>query len=116
MNLQIACVFNGNTEYIEMFGNEAMTLDLSFAEIQDITKKNSAFSKDFKVPGSKQNNYLFNYFFDINQVPLDFTPNKKFEANVMLPLQGDFSYKIHSSISLGVAPLSSKEGFVSAIA
>lgn len=83
MNIQIACIVNGNTEYIEMYGNEALTLDLSFAEIQDITKKNSAYSKDFKVPGSKGNNYIFNYFFDINQIPLDFTPSKKFEASIL---------------------------------
>lgn len=83
MNIQIACVVNGNTEYIELYGNEAFTMDLSFAEIQDITKKNSAYTKELNVPGSKQNNYIFNYFFDINQVPLDFTPSKKFEASVL---------------------------------
>ncbi len=83
MNIVISCIVNGNTEYIEMYGNEALTLDVSFAEIQDITKKNSAYSRDFKVPGSKNNNYIFNYFFDINQVPLDFTPNKKFEASIL---------------------------------
>jgi hypothetical protein len=83
MNLQIACVVNGNTEYIELFGNEAFTMDISFAEIQDVTKKNSAYSKELNVPGSKQNNYIFNYFFDLNQVPLNFTPTKKFEASVL---------------------------------
>lgn len=83
MDLQIACVVNGNTEYIELFGNEAFTMDISFAEIQDITKKNSAYSKELNVPGSKQNNYIFNYFFDLNQVPLNFTPTKKFEASVL---------------------------------
>jgi hypothetical protein len=80
MNLTIATLVGGNTEYIEMFGTEALTLDISFAEITDITKKNSAYSKDFNVPGSNQNNYIFNYFFDFNQVPLDFTPTRKFEA------------------------------------
>jgi hypothetical protein len=83
MNLQISCIVNGNTEYIELFGNEAFTMDISFAEIQDITKKNSSYSKDLNVPGSKNNNYIFNYFFDFNQVPLDFIPNKKFEASVL---------------------------------
>jgi hypothetical protein len=83
MNLQIACVVNGNTEYIEMFGNEAFTMDISFAEIQDVTKKNSSYSKELNVPGSKQNNYIFNYFFDLNQVPLNFTPTKKFEAQIL---------------------------------
>jgi hypothetical protein len=83
MNLQIACVVNGNTEYIELYGTESFTMDLSFAEIQDITKKNSAYSKEINVPGSDMNNYIFNYFFDMNQVPLDFTPSRKFEASVL---------------------------------
>lgn len=80
MNLTIGTLVGGNTEYIEVFGTEALTMDISFAEITDITKKNSAYSKEFNVPGSNQNNYIFNYFFDFNQVPLDFTPTRKFEA------------------------------------
>jgi hypothetical protein len=83
MNVQISTIVNGNTEYIELYGNESFTLDISFAEIQDITKKNSAYSRDINVPGSDNNNYIFNYFFDINQVPLDFTPSKKFEASIL---------------------------------
>lgn len=83
MNLQISCEVAGKTEYIELFGTDAVTLDISFAEIQDITKKNSAYSREFNVPGSNANNYIFNYFFDLNQVPLDFTPTKKFEAQML---------------------------------
>ena len=83
MNLQISCQVAGNTEYIELFGTDAMTVDISFAEIQDVTKKNSAYSREFNVPGSNNNNYIFNYFFDINQVPLDFNPTKKFEAQIL---------------------------------
>lgn len=83
MNLQISCQVAGNTEYIELFGTDALTMDLSFAEIQDITKKNSAYTKELNVPGTNNNNYIFNYFFDLNQVPLDFTPTKKFEAQIL---------------------------------
>jgi hypothetical protein len=80
MNLQILTKVNGNDEYLELFGTETLNLDVSFAEIQDITKKNSSYSKEFKLPGSNQNNYIFNYFFDFNQVPLDWVPTRKFEA------------------------------------
>jgi hypothetical protein len=83
MNLQISCQVNGNTEYIELGGVDKVTLDVSFAEIQDITKKNSAYSKEFNVPGSNGNNYIFEYFFDLNQVPLNFIPTKKFEAQLL---------------------------------
>jgi hypothetical protein len=83
MNVQILTKVAGNDEYIELFGNETLSLDVSFAEIQDITKKNSAFTKDFGVPGTNQNNYIFNYFFDFNQVPLDWVPTQKFEASIL---------------------------------
>lgn len=83
MGLQIRTYVEGNQEFIELYGNENIDMDVSFAEIQDITKKNSAFTKEFKVPGSKNNNYIFNYFFDINQVFTDWNPKKKFEADLL---------------------------------
>ena len=83
MNVQLVTNVAGNQEYIELFGTETLSLDVSFAEIQDITKKNSAYTKEFDVPGTNQNNYIFNYFFDFNQVPLDWTPSKKFEAWIL---------------------------------
>ena len=83
MNVQLVTNVAGNQEYIELFGTETLSLDVSFAEIQDITKKNSAYTKEFNVPGSNQNNYIFNYFFDFNQVPLDWIPSKKFEAWIL---------------------------------
>lgn len=83
MGLQIRTYVNGNQEFIELYGNEDIDMDVSFAEIQDITKKNSAFTKEFKVPGSKNNNFIFNYFFDINQVFTDWNPKNKFEADLI---------------------------------
>ena len=83
MGLQIRAYVDGNQEYIELFGNENITMEVSFAEIQDITKKNSAFTQEFNVPGTKQNNYIFNYFYDINTVALDWNPKRKFEADLI---------------------------------
>jgi hypothetical protein len=83
MGLQIRCYVNGNQEYIELYGNENIEMEVAFAEIQDITKKNSAFTKEFKVPGTKNNNFIFNYFFDINSVYLNWNPKKKFEADLI---------------------------------
>jgi hypothetical protein len=83
MNVQLVTNVAGNQEYIELYGTETLSLDVSFAEIQDITKKNSAYTKEFNVPGTNQNNYIFNYFFDFNQVPLDWVPTQKFEAWIL---------------------------------
>jgi hypothetical protein len=81
--LQIRCYVEGVQKYIDMFPNETLEMSISFAEIQDITKKNSAFSKQFNLPGSKTNNDIFNYFFEFSQTPLDFNPNNKFEAEIL---------------------------------
>ncbi len=83
MGLQIRCYVEGNQEFIELYGDEDIDMEVSFAEIQDITKKNSAFTKEFKVPGTKNNNYIFNYFFDINSIYLNWNPKKKFEADLI---------------------------------
>ena len=80
MGLQIRTYVNGEQKYLDLYGDENVTIDISFAEIQDITKRNSAFTQEFKVPGSNNNNEIFNYFFEINSVPLDWNPKRKFEA------------------------------------
>jgi len=81
--LQIRTYVNGNQEFIDLYSNENISMEVSFAEIQDISKKNSAFTKEFKVPGSKNNNFIFNYFFDINTIALDWNPKRKFDADLL---------------------------------
>ena len=83
MGLQIRTYVEGQEKYIDLYGNEDIQMEVSFAEIQDITKKNSAYTKEFRVPGSSNNNEVFNYFFDINSAPLDWNPKRKFEASLL---------------------------------
>lgn len=83
MGLQIRTYVNGEQKYIDLYGDEEIKIDVSFAEIQDITKRNSAYTQEFKVPGTNNNNEIFNYFFEINAVPLDWNPKKKFEASLI---------------------------------
>lgn len=83
MGLQIRTYVNGQQKYLDLYENENVSIEVSFAEIQDITKRNSAFTKEFKIPGTNNNNDIFNYFFDINAVPLDWNPKRKFEAQLI---------------------------------
>jgi hypothetical protein len=83
MGLQIRTVVDGKQRYLDLYENEEVSIDVSFAEIQDITKRNSAFTQEFKIPGSYNNNDIFNYFFEINQVPLDWNPKRKFPASLI---------------------------------
>ena len=81
--LQIRTTVNGNNIFLDLYQNEPVLLNMSFAELQDITKKNSNFSQTFSLPGSKKNNQVFNFFYDLNAVPTDFNPNNKFEASLL---------------------------------
>ena len=71
---------SGNTYPLDMFEDVDFKLNLSFAEIQDITKRNSTFSKSFFVPGSKANNDVFQHFFNINASFTDYDVRKKMDA------------------------------------
>ena len=80
MALQIIIEIGGEKRFLDFFEDEPLLLNFSFAEIQDITQKNSAFSQSFQVPGTKNNNEIFNYYFDISSIPFSFNPNQKFPA------------------------------------
>jgi hypothetical protein len=83
MSLQIRAFVQGEPKFLDLYKDEPVLLSLSFAEVQDITKKNSAFSKGFSVPGSQRNNEVFNFFYDLNSVPVTFDPNNKFDAQLL---------------------------------
>lgn len=83
MGLQIRTYVNGEQKFIDLYDNEDIKLNTSFAEIQDITKKNSTFTKEFKIPGSKTNNDIFNYFYDLNTTYVDWDTRRKFEADLL---------------------------------
>jgi hypothetical protein len=80
MSLQIRTLVSGRQKYLDLFDDENILMSFSVGEIQDITSKNSGYSQAFTLPGTKNNNEIFNYFYDVNSVPLDFDPNDKFDA------------------------------------
>ena len=80
MSLQIRTTIGNDVVFLDLFQNEPMSMSFSFAEIQDITLKNSAFSQSFNIPGTKSNNEVFDYYYDVNSVPTNFNPNEKFPA------------------------------------
>ena len=80
MSLRIRVDIQGVNYFLDLYQDEPVNLNLSFAEIEDITKKNSAFSQSFTLPGTKNNNTIFNYYYNLNSTPLNFNPNNKFDA------------------------------------
>ena len=82
--------------YIELFINEPsdakldlsneidIALQYSVADIKDISKRNSAYSKTIILPGTKNNNYWFGNLFDVNADFTMFNPNKKTAAKLLV--------------------------------
>jgi hypothetical protein len=83
MSLQIRTLVSGKHKYLDLFDDEDILMSFSVGEIQDITSKNSGYSKAFTLPGTKNNNEIFNYFYDVNSTPLDFNPNNKFDTSLL---------------------------------
>jgi hypothetical protein len=81
--LQIRVIINGVQKYLDLFENEDIRISSSIAEIQDITKKNSTFSQDFNLPGSKNNNIIFENYYDVNSVSDNFNVREKIEAELI---------------------------------
>jgi len=79
-SLQLITTIDGVKRIIDLFGDEDITLEMSFAEIQDITKKNSTYTQSFNVPGSKNNNDIFNHFYDPASTPTTYDVRRTFSA------------------------------------
>jgi len=67
---------------IELYDNVPISLNYSVAEIQDISKKNSSFSKTINIPGTKNNNELLGQLFDISIADSSFDINTKVPCKI----------------------------------
>lgn len=68
---------------LDLFGDEPINLQLSFSEIQDIKKRNSAFTKGFDLPGSKKNNTFFNHYYNVDSIGISYDVNKKYPCDIL---------------------------------
>lgn len=71
-------------DYLDLYGDIPLTINRSFAEIQDISKRNSDFSVGVKLPGTKKNNRFFESFFNVDNKSLFFDSTKKYQCNVLI--------------------------------
>lgn len=81
--LQLRTTLNGENKIIDFYGDEDIKVSISYAEIEDITRKNSVFTLSFKLPGSKNNNDIFNHYYDFNALTLDYEARRKFESELI---------------------------------
>ena len=71
-------------ETLDLYKDAPIKINKSFAEIQDIGKKNSDYSVPLSVPASKKNNRFFETFYNVDQNTLYFDPTKRVECQVLI--------------------------------
>lgn len=52
--------------YLDVDKNVPAPINFSISDIRDISKRNGVFSKTITLPGTKNNNELMNFYFDLN--------------------------------------------------
>jgi hypothetical protein len=54
------------TDKLDLFGDEDINLNSSIADVSDITKNTTEYTKSFTVPASDNNNAIFKHYYDAN--------------------------------------------------
>jgi hypothetical protein len=65
-----------NEGYLDVLENSIIALNISVADIKDVTKRTGSFSKTIVLPGTKNNNKLLNDYFEVNVIDGTFSINK----------------------------------------
>jgi hypothetical protein len=66
-----------NNQLLDVYENEAISLNYQIEDILDITKKTTSYSKTIKLPGTPFNNKFFKHFFDVNIDLVTFNAKKQ---------------------------------------
>ena len=68
---------------LDLLGDLPISLNYAIADIKDPSKRNGAFSKTIKLPGTGTNNTFFEHVYDVNVATNNFNPNRKTECYVL---------------------------------
>ena len=77
-------------QYLDLYSDIPIKINKSFAELQDISKRNSDYSVGLTLPGSKSNNQFFESFYNVDTEGLYFNPNKRVEISVIAANEPQF--------------------------
>ena len=73
-----------NYTFLDLYSDIPIKINKSFAELQDIAKKNSDYTVGLSLPGSKKNNRFFENFFNVDAQSLYFNATKRQLVDVLL--------------------------------
>ena len=69
---------------LDLYGDIPIKINKSFAELQDISKRNSDYSLGLQIPGSKKNNKFFESYYNVDTNSLYFDVTKRVNCDVLL--------------------------------
>ena len=78
-------------DYLDTYSSIPIQITRSYAELQDISTKNSDVSINVTLPGTKRNNRFFENFFDVDIQFLYFNPNQKSNIDIVINDETYFS-------------------------
>lgn len=76
---------------LDLYTDIPLKLNKSFAELQDIGKRNSDYSVGLSLPGSKKNNAFFESYFNVDTNSLYFDVTRRVNIDVLMDDQKYFS-------------------------
>ena len=82
-NTEIFLYIDEEWRPLEVSDTIPFPITYNIADIRDITKRNTTFSKTIEIPGTHNNNELLNYIFDVANYST-FNPNKKVKCTVVV--------------------------------
>lgn len=90
-NTELFVFIDGTWKALELSDSIPMPISYSIADIRDITKRNTTYSKTLSIPGTKNNNDLLSYLFDIANVST-YNVNRKVRCSIVvdtIPIMSD---------------------------
>lgn len=93
MNSDVTSINYSPTTYenLDLYNDIPIKINKSFAEIEDISKRNSDYSIGLRLPGTKQNNSFFENFYNVDNRSLYFDVTSKVACDVLINDQKYFS-------------------------
>jgi hypothetical protein len=73
---------------VDLLDDISITANYEIASVKDISKKSSAYSNTITLPGSQNNNRLFNYFFDVKSTGTYFVAPATWTAAISNKIPG----------------------------
>ena len=78
-------------DFLDLYGDVPIKINKSFAELQDIGKKNADYSIGLSLPGSKKNNRFFENFYNVDSSTLYFDVTKRVPCSVLIDDEAYFT-------------------------